>query len=241
NLYKLEYLLRANLGGPKDLEKAQQDFARARKNLLAEGGGVVSTIYHPCEFVHKEFWDGVNFRNGANPPRERWQLPPTKTAAESRAAFDIFENYVRFMKRFPDVQFITATQAAQLYRDKARGRKFSTADIRTIAAAVKPEVSYQTHDDYALAASEVFALLNDYVAQRTCGANPDSLTLEDTPYGPSEPVAARAEAVKAGGSQMGRTAIDVVDFLRKQGRIPTSVWLGSQPVPPEMYLNALAK
>jgi hypothetical protein len=54
-------------------------------------------------------------------------------------------------------------------------------------------------------------------------------------------VAARSEAVTTDGSQFSRTAIDVADFLHKQGRIPTSVWLGSQPVPPEMYLNALAK
>jgi hypothetical protein len=241
NLYKLAYLLRADLKDSKYLHDAEQKFLQARQNLLAQGGGVVSTIYHPCEFVHKEFWDGVNFRAGANPPRERWQLPPAKTAAERRAAFDIFENYVRFMKRFPDVQFITATQAASLYRDKARGRKFSTADLRTIAAAVKPEVSYQAHEDYTLAASEVFALLNDYVAERFAGGNPESLTLADTPYGPSEPFAAKLDAVKTDGSQMGRTAMDVADFLRKQGRIPSGVWLGSQPVPPEMYLNALAR
>src|SRR5437868_8165967 len=130
NLYKLAYLLRADLKDSKYLQEAEQKFLQARKNLRAQGGGVVSTIYHPCEFVHKEFWDGVNFRDGANPPRERWQLPPAKTAAESKAAWDVFEGYVRFLKRFPDVQFITATQAARLYRDRARDQHFTPAEIK---------------------------------------------------------------------------------------------------------------
>ena len=241
NLYKLAYQLRANLGGAKDLEEAEQKFLGARQHLLAEGGGLVSTIYHPCEFVHKQFWDGVNFKNGANPPRERWQVPPAKTPEESKAAYDILENYVRFMKRFPEVEFITATQAAKLYRDRTRGRKFTPDDIKRIATAVTTDVTFQKQDNYALAASEVFALLNGYVAQRVAGSIPESVSLDCTPYGPSEPVTARSEAATTDGSQFSRTAIDVADFLHKQGRIPTSVWLGSQAVPPEMYLNALAK
>ncbi len=42
-------------------------------------------------------------------------------------------------------------------------------------------------------------------------------------------------------SQFSRTAVDVADFLRKHGRVPTSVWLGSMAVSPEMYLRALAQ
>src|SRR5262249_4125110 len=62
NLYKLAYLMRADITKPQELANAQQRFLSAREKLPAEGGGVVSVMYHPCEFVHKEFWDGVNFR-----------------------------------------------------------------------------------------------------------------------------------------------------------------------------------
>src|SRR5436305_5300734 len=153
-LYNLTYTLRTSLGGPADLKQAEDRFADARQKLLAEGGGVVSTIYHPCELVHREFWDGVNFRRGANPPREQWQMPPTKTAEQSRVAYETFENYVRYMKRFPDVQFVTATEMAELYRDLARGRGFTPAEIKAIAAAVGPDVGFQKRDNYRLAASE---------------------------------------------------------------------------------------
>jgi hypothetical protein len=240
NLYKLAYQLRTGLGGPNDLEAAEQKFVAARDKLLAEGGGIVSIFYHPCEFVHRQFWDGVNFRNGANPPREEWQLPPMKTPEESKVAYQSFEGYIRFMKRFADVQFITATQAAKLYRDKARGRTFTPAELKTIAQAVTDRVSFQANKEYALAASEVFALLNDYVAQRSTGRAVDATALERTPYGPSNPFAASTESITTDASQFSRTAVDVADFVRKQGRVPTSVWLGSVPVSPESYLVALA-
>ena len=44
---------------------------------FSDDGGIVSVFYHPCEFVHQEFWDGVNFRGGANPPiasAPKWNL-----------------------------------------------------------------------------------------------------------------------------------------------------------------------
>jgi hypothetical protein len=241
NLYKLAYVLRANLGGPKDLQQAEEKFLAAREKLHAEGGGIVSIFYHPCEFVHKEFWDGVNFRNGANPPREQWKLPPTKTPEESRVAWDVFEGYVRFMKRFPDVQFITATQAARLYRDKARDHHFTAADVKALADAVTDDVTFQRRDDYTLAASEVFALLNQYVAAKAAGHEPEALDCPATPYGPSERVPVLGEPVTTDWSQFGRTAQDVADLIRKEGRVPSVVWLGSTPVPPEAYLTALAR
>jgi hypothetical protein len=241
NLYKLAYQLRTGLGGPNDLELAEQKFLAARDKLLADGGGIVSIFYHPCEFVHRQFWDDVNFRNGANPPREEWKPPPAKTPEESKLAYQTFENYIRFMKRFADVQFITATEAARLYRDKARGRTFTLAELKSIAQAVSGSITFQTHKEYTLAASEVLALLNQYVVEKGTGRGPDGISLESTPYGPSDAFAGATERVTTDASQFSRTAADVADFLRKHERVPTSVWLGSVPVSPEMYLRALAE
>jgi hypothetical protein len=241
NLYKLAHTLRADLKNPAALPQAEERFAAARKALLAEGGGVVSIFYHPCEFVHKEFWDGVNFRKGANPPRERWKAPPQKTAEETRSAYAVFENYVRFLKRFPDVQFITASEAARLYRDRARGRRFGTAEVKAVAATVGDEVTFQKHADFTLTASEVFVLLNDYVAAHQGGGRgAREVELKFTPYGPTGRVPLMSAAVTTDASQFGRTSLDVADFVRKQGRVPSAVWLGSTPVAPQAYLRALA-
>jgi hypothetical protein len=241
NLYKLEHTLRTRLQGGRDLEEAEAHFAKAREKLLAEGGGVVSIFYHPCEFVHREFWDAVNFRNGANPPREQWRQPPAKTPEESKAAYEQFESYIHFIQRFPEVRFVTASEASRLYRDRARGRAFTPAELRAVAGAVGDDVTFQRRDGYALAASEVFALLNEYVALRGSGHEPPRVAWQGTPYGPSNPTPALGGPVQTDWSQLTRTATDVADFLRRQQRIPTSVWLGSVAVPPEAYLNALAR
>ncbi len=241
NLYRLAYVLRTNLGGPNDLEQAEGKFIDARKKIQAEGGGIVSIYYHPCEFVHKEFWDGVNFRNGANPPREEWKQPPMKTPEESRVAYQTFEQYVRFLKRFPEVHFITASEAGRIWRDSARERKFTVAELKAIAAAVKPEVTFQRREDYTLAPSEIFVLLNAFVAETAAGRGPAAIAFPGTPYGPSGPAAPLAEAVTTDMNQFARTAADVADYIKRHGRVPTTVWLGSTPVPPESYLDALAR
>src|SRR5262249_24821620 len=154
NLYKLAHLMRADINKPNELAHAAQKFLAAREKLKAEGGGVVSIMYHPCEFVHKEFWDGVNFRNGANPPREKWQLPRSKTPEESATAYRIFEQCIQLMKRFDDVQFITASQAGKLYRDKAREHRFRSGEIRAISQSLAPNISFFENGDYALSAAE---------------------------------------------------------------------------------------
>jgi hypothetical protein len=237
NLYKLAQTVRADLNKPKDLPRAEERFARARKELLAEGGGVVSIYYHPCEFVHKQFWDGVNFSRGDNPPREKWKLPPAKTDEETRSSYRVFEEYVRFMKRFPEVRFITASEAAKLYRDAVRDHRFTAAEVDAIAKAVGDEVSFQTHKGYALSASEVFALLNAYVAETPA----EKLTVKKTPLGPTGLIPLMSESVTTDASQFRRTCLDVADYLDKHGRIPSAVWLGSRAVPPEAYLTALAR
>ena len=241
NLYRLEHTLRTKLEGSNEIQEAEARFVAARKKLHADGGGIVSIYYHPCEFVHREFWDGVNFRNGANPPREQWRVPPAKTPEQSQTAYEIFESYIRFLQRFPEVRFITASEAAVVYRDKARGRRYATAELKAIAEAVQEAVSFQRREDTALSASEVFALLNAYVAQRGTGHEPAFITWQGTPYGPTTPVAAQSGPVTTDWSQFTRTAADVFDFLQRQGHLPPSVWLGSVAVSPEAYLNALAR
>src|SRR5262249_495056 len=241
NLYKLAHTIRADIHRPSEYKSAGQRFLQAREQLLAEGGGVVSIVYHPCEFVHNQFWDGANFSYGANPPREKWVLPKTKTPEESRAAYEVFDKYVRFMKRFEDVQFVTATEAANIYRDKAAQRKFTAEDLKAIAQAMTADITFQKREDYALAPSEIFRLLNQCVRVRAGKMKEDDPTLRETPDGPTGRVPALTTSVTTDWSQFSRTVEDVEGFLRKHHRIPSAVWLGSVAVPPEAYLFALAR
>jgi hypothetical protein len=241
NLYQLTHTIRADINRPELLDKTTARFDEARKKLLAEGGGIVSIVYHPCEWVHKKFWDGVNFSRGDNPPLDRLQLPPQKSAEETKLSYRIFADYLAHMKRYPDVQFITASEAAKLYADRARGRRFTLAELKKIAQGVSDEVSFQKHGDYTLTASEMFDLLSRYVALRAAGKAVDELVLHDTPLGPTSRVAPWRDKVTTDDSQFIRTCADVVDYVKQHGRLPGAVWLGSTAVPPEAYLTALAK
>jgi hypothetical protein len=241
NLYRLEHTLRADLNDEKALEKAKERFDDSRKKLLKEGGGIVSIYYHPCEWVHKEFWDKVNFEHGANPPPSKWVKPKQKTETETKLSYKIFDEYVTHIKRHKDVVFVTASEAAKLYADRAKGRKFTETELKKIAEGVKSEITYQRHGDYTLSAAEVFALLNEYVALRAAGKKTDGIELEASPLGPTSRLAKMTEKLTTDDSQFTRTAQDVADYVKKHGRLPGIVWLGSAQATPEAYLSAVAK
>lgn len=226
-----------------NLADAKAEFQDIHLRLTSKRqGGVVSLYFHPCEFVHREFWDAVNFAHGANPSRDQWKVPPMKSPEESEHAFHYLEELVTYMKAFPRVEFVTASQSLGLYRDTAQKRVYKAEDIRTIAAAVSPEVSFQDHDDYALAANEIFFLLNAFAVQAARKNPQEPILLDGAPYGPASPGAPTlAGPVEVPWEQFSRTVLDVADFLRKNNRIPNTVWFGSQGVPPESYLLALAE
>ena len=250
-----------------NLDEARARFQEFYLRLTSRReGGIISLYFHPCEFVHAEFWDEVNFARGANPPPEEWKVPTMKSPEESERAFKFFEELITSIKSFPRVEFVTASAALQLCRDTAQRRAYSTEELAAIAKQVDPEVSFQVHDDYTLAPSEVFLLLNKYVAGVVRKAPPHPILLDGTPYGPASPLdvapgfspASEGAALKGSAtpaqqnaglkaaatvpwSQFSRTVLDVEDFLRKNGQIPNACWLGSKPVSPESYLVALAQ
>jgi hypothetical protein len=223
-----------------NLDQAKANF-KATYTQLSPSGGVVSIYFHPCEFIHREFWDAANFAKGANPPRDKWQRPPMKSPQEIERDFSYLEGLARYMKSFPRVQFITASEALGVMPDRAQGHKFSAIELGEIAGQVIPEVSFQVRQDYALTASEQFVLLNDFVARAIRKQPTEPLVLRGTPYGPALASSELPDNVKVARSQFSRTVLDVAGFLEKNGQIPNVVWLGSTPVPPESYLVALAQ
>jgi hypothetical protein len=225
-----------------NLDEAKAKFQEFYTRLSSQpGGGLISLYFHPCEFIHREFWDATNFARGLNPPREEWKLPPVKTPEESERAFHYLEGLVTTMKSFPHVQFVTASEALQLFPDAAQNRVFSVQELGDVAKQADPEVSFQVCADYALAPSEAFVLLNRFVSGVTRKRAAEPILLEGTPYGPEATARGLQGSVEVSWSQFSRTAVDVADFLARNKQIPSEVWLGSAPVPPESYFAALAQ
>ena len=151
-----------------------------------------------------------------------------------------FETWIRFIKRFPEVQFITASEAAKLYRDRARGRKFTFDGPQSHRGGGRRR-------DQLSEMQRLFAVRFRGVrfAQRVRrGTRRRADAGQSRSEGDRRSVrpefAGVADGTTTDWSQFSRTAADVADFVRKQHRVPGTVWLGSKPVSPEAYLRALA-
>ena len=166
NVFKMRSkLARMELSGGASLAEGKARFTKAYDALRAKGGGTISIYYHPNEWVQTEFWDGVNFSRGANPPRDEWKLPGTRPAAETEQAF----------QRLRAVRPLHQGAAGRAVRDRDRAdddlrgpgddaRAFSATISLALARSVQKEITFQRFDGYALSAADVFGLLTDAMA-----------------------------------------------------------------------------
>jgi hypothetical protein len=251
NFYRLKQQIRVGLFYPRELEEARIRFLQARDQLLAEGGGVISIVYHPCEFVHQQFWDGVNFKHGANPPRELWKLPPVKTDAEQRQAFHNFEQYIAFMKRFPEVRFVTASQAAAAYPDPARNKTWTYQEIEKLARLAlanyrQQGIHWLITSDYTLSPAEFFWLCTLAVSKQVGNGQsppPETIVAPSLPgliTGPARTPCKEVELIKPFDFRDIQQAVpEVKDYLLVHQQIPPEIWLGSKAITPERFLLEL--
>ncbi len=244
NVFNLgAFVTRMELNQPENLQRAREQFQRVSDKLKASGGGTISIYYHPCEFVHREFWDGVNFSRGKNPPPSEWRLPATKSQAEVEKGFADFEKYISFIKSQDGVGFVTASELMQLYADAAGGHRFTLAEIQELAAGVRSAVSFQRMGGFTVSASEIFDLVNgavmDYV---TTGALPSYATIHPLDGPARTYVRSRGGAPPAAipVSAFAGTVRDVAGYCRERARVPDEIWIGAQSIPPETYLATAA-
>ncbi len=227
-----------------NLEAAKASFKTLFAQMSAEPpGGIVSFMFHPTQLISEVFWDAVNFAHGANPARSQWKMQPMRSPAHRERAFQYFESLITFVKSFPGVRFVTASEAYVICRDKAQGRTFSPQELAQVAKQVKPGVTFQISGDYSLSAGDTFYLLNNLVSRYASSGALGEVTLAATLYGPTSQaygLTAPAGATKIEWSQFSRTSIDVSEFLTRHRSIPNAVWFGSAAVTPEAYLLALA-
>lgn len=242
NLYALKGTTRTELENGEQLEAAKKRFAELYAQLLEEGGGPVSIVYHPCEFVHARFWDGVNFSRGANPPREKWVVPPTKSPEEIERAFRIFQEYISFIQSHGAVRFATARDAVRIYPDRARGRKFNNDEIVRLARHVadRGPTWGPVGEECTLSPAEALYLLCQAYVFRLRGGSGYEATLDVVPLGRTAD-APEHDRILTDGSQFNRTCEDVLEYIRYHRRIPAAVWLGSTPCRAESFLVALAR
>jgi hypothetical protein len=245
NVYHMgQHYTRMDLHDPAAVEPAQQRFSQITRRLLAQdGGGLISIYYHPCEWVHREFWDGVNFRRGANPPREQWKPPPQRTPEETESAFRRFGEYIDYIRAVPQVRFVAASDLPILYPDPLRSTGAPERDLAAIASGltegslngvdfrVLEARAYSVADQFELLALAVGLLLDDHKVSYPLQAH--------GLLGPDAPPPA-TEMSHLDWPAFRDTTRDVLSFIRTEHRVPSRVFVGANVVAPADFLVALA-
>ncbi len=222
-----------------DVKQACAKFDRVSQKLVQEGGGIVSIFYHPCEFVHRQFWDGVNFSYGANPPRSQWKLPPVKSPEDQEQTFQAFEAFLDYIAHRPSVQLVTARQIPALYPDRVYSTPLTQGDVRTIAEAFQKRLSYVDLGTRIVSAGEGLLALSQFVAGSDADRRPDKVQIQFT-YGPaSAPQRFTTEGTFAWDA-VHQAAQELLDAVHQTTQLPSVVWVAGQPWRPEDFAVTLA-
>ncbi len=237
-------VVRMELGHPDNLARARDQFQKARDKLRSQGGGTISIYYHPCEFVHAQFWDAVNFSHGNNPIKSEWKLPPMKPAAEAEQGFADFEQYIRFIKEQAGIRFVTASDLSKLYTDEASEHRFTRSEMKELASGLRAGIGFQRIGDISVSAAELFWVFQqDIVGAVNSGALPSVDQMIQYLDGPG-----RTWRIPSSGTQpallpwpaFAEVVRDVEGYCRSRWRVPDEVWIGSTSISPESYLATIA-
>jgi hypothetical protein len=236
---------RMELHDPAAVEPAKQKVSEIARRLQTEDkGGLISIFYHPCEWIHLEFWDGVNFRRGSNPPPEQWKAPPQQTPAETEAAFGRFAEYIDYIKAIPGVRFITAGDLPTIYSDPLRKKGAPESDLAEIAtrlsSAPSNGVDFVALEHRSYSPADQFELLANAVSQLIAGHKPAFPLVGKGLLGPDGAPPQLGEPMHLDWPAFRMAAADAANYIQTQGRVPARVFIGPDPVPPAVFLGGLA-
>jgi hypothetical protein len=222
-----------------EVRQACAKFDRVHEKLIREGGGIISIYYHPCEFVHRQFWDGVNFARGANPPRSEWKLPPLKSGEEQEQAFQAFETYLDHIVNHSSVRLVTAREIPSLYPDRVYSQPLTRSDVRTIANALQKRLSYVSLDGKYVSAAEGLLALTHVVAKIGKDRQPEEITLEFA-YGPASMPQRFVTEGTFRWNAIRQAAQEFLDTVHATKQLPSIIWVAGEPMRPEDFAVTLA-
>jgi hypothetical protein len=236
---------RMELHDPTAVEPAKQKVSAIARRLENEGGGLISIFYHPCEWIHREFWDGVNFRRGTNPPPEEWKAPPQQAPAETEAAFARFGEYIDHIRSIPGVRFITAGELPAIYADPLRTNGVPVTELSQLASRLAAEgvgdidFAVIRHNSYS--AADQFELFTSVVAELNSTQKLPAVLVARGLLGPDGNPPASNERSHVDWPAFRMALADVANYIQTEGRVPARVFIGADPIPPGVFLVGLAR
>lgn len=236
---------RMELHNPAAVEPAKKKVSEIAGRLAKQdGGGLISIFYHPCEWVHREFWDGVNFARGRNPPREEWKAPPQRSVEETEAAFGRFGEYIDHILSIPGARFITASDLPTMYSDPVRnegatGRELDELAKRILNSATNA-LNFQIVEKKAFSVADQFELFTVAVSELAAGKKLKLPLTARGLFGPDNPPATSKDQLHAAWPAFRDAVLDTREFIQTQQRVPARVFIGAEAVSPADFLVGLA-
>ena len=209
-----------------DREEANMDvfrrFDTAAKELANGEGGVISTYFHPTEFVTTEFWDAVNFSKGAVRERADWVRPRRRTPQESERCYGVLRKYVEHAKRVPGVRFVTAQDLLQLYSPVTA----PAPDPAVIARHLTKNITFLRTESGAFSPADMLLSLLGL-----------GLHVVD---GPGKRGVSTYTAATISRPMFERAKKDVAGYIEANEQLPAEVFLGAQTLSLEDFTATLA-
>jgi len=205
------FLVRPELDDDSKSRATLDRFDQVAAELRAKGGGVISTYYHPTEFVTTEFWDAANFAKGASRERAEWQKPKRRTAEESERCYRVLTAYVKHALGVAGVKFVTARELMTLYTAPLNPK---VADRALAARQFRERITFLETKDGVYSAAELL--------QSLLGMKPIAV---EGPVSRAESNLRSGEIPKA---MFDRARMDTMNFIERNGRLPAAVWMGSE-------------
>jgi hypothetical protein len=242
NMGRGQAYTRMDLHDEAAVAPAKEEVSTMAERMRGEGGGLISIFYHPCEWVHREFWDGVNFSRGANPPRNQWRMPGQRPAEETEAAFRRFEQYIDHIRSLPGIRFVTADQLPELYPDQVRQRGASLDEIGVLARqaiANASEVNFVTMDSISYSPADQFEL---FVRALAAASEEKSRRepIKVTPLLGPDVLPPSTERTEVTWTDFETAVLDTNEFIRFHAQVPSRVFVGAAKLAPADFLVAMA-
>jgi hypothetical protein len=214
--------IRPDFDHPDTNKKTYEKFANAVEQLSNNGGGVISTYFHPTEFVTTEFWDAVNFKDGEVRRREDWVRPHKRTQEEAERCFRTLQEYVEMAKKTPGVQFVTAQDVLLLYRSQTPPQ----LDTGKIAEHLSREITFLETDAGDFSAADLLVQLLGMTPQIVDGPTSRG---ETTYHSETIPDWLFDQAKR-----------DTVSFISAHHRLPSEVFVGAETLSSADFTATLA-
>lgn len=230
NFINLDYFFERADG----LEKIKKRFKEIHRELRATGGAV-SILFHLHTIVSRRFWDEVNFAHGRNPSKGELVRPPAQPPEVTNRAYRDFEELIKYVKSFSDVEFITARDATSIFQDISTRLRVDLQTLENLLKKTVKEMRHRRVGEAYLSPAEIF-----YLATKAASAYAESSLLPEgldlsQPLGPLSKRSTKGIRTLTTGSLL-EASKRVLESMETEGYIPSEIIVDRTTLSPEDYL-----